>query len=92
MTAARYLLGALILLAAASMLSANRTMVEQAPLEIWRVAIAARDCLGDKMFYRDVEMQCSSPLSFADIRKLDMRADNRALSHANGVSVLKVGN
>ncbi len=92
MTAAKYMLGALALIATAAMLSGNRAMVEQAPLAMWRVAIAARDCISDEMIYRNIRMRCGTPLSFADLRKLEMRADNRTLGQTGGVEVLRAGN
>jgi hypothetical protein len=74
----KQILAALALLGLAGFLHLNFARVDQAPSAILRAAEAAGKCVGDKIFYGNLSLNCGSPVSFVDLRKLDMRSDNRA--------------
>jgi hypothetical protein len=79
MSATKYILGALGLLAIVSVMGTGRSSKPNAPLAIAALA-RSLSCIEDHLLYRGLVMSCDSSVAFADIRKLDMRADNHARS------------
>ncbi len=79
-TAFPYLLTAACLLGGVAALGKNHNSVSNAPYAIVAIAQQLASCAHDTVVYRSITIDCRSPVSFADIRKLDMRADNAARS------------
>jgi hypothetical protein len=86
--ALKQILAALALLGLAGFLHLNRAEVDQAPSAILRAADAARKCVEDKIIYGNLSLDCGTPVSFVDLRKLDMRSDNRAARQGTSITWL----
>lgn len=70
----------LILITVFALSTQNVQTIGNVPLAIVKLAEKVADCSGQKIRYKDLELDCKSAVSFSDIRKLDLRADNRARS------------
>ncbi len=80
MKATGYFLIVGLILVSVAVLSQNPRLVSNAPQEIVALARRISTCVDGSQRYRGIEFSCKTPVLFADIRKLDLRADNRARS------------
>ncbi len=92
MSASKYFLGAALVVGAVIYLSGNRDSFYNTMHAMQRLARQTEACVESHMIYRNLVLDCKSPVSFSDFRKLDMRADHRARSLAGGAKKIWITN
>jgi hypothetical protein len=77
-----YIAVSLFMIVVVAVLNKNETVLEEAPLAMVALAEKLSLCSASKGIYRGLGFTCDTPISFADVRKLDMRSDNRLRSRS----------
>jgi len=90
MAGIKYIFGGLSLFALAWYLGQHPEAPMNAITAMRQVTSEASQCVEDRMVYRDHVMSCDVPLAPADIRKLDLRADNRSRSNGSSQSIVQI--
>ncbi len=77
------ILAALVLLVLASVAHSHLGEINRSPLAMVRVVESVGKCVENKVVYGNMTLDCSTPLSYFDLRKLDMRSAHRAARKGN---------
>jgi len=88
----KQILIALVILGLVFVLNNSRAMVERSPLAMVRAVENAAKCAGDQILYRGLALSCRSPIAYVDMRKLDMRADNKRVGQSSGLVQIDIKN
>ncbi len=92
MSGMKYLFAGMAILALVGAFQHGQFRLEVTPHAMIQLANKKRKCVEQQLLYGKLTLDCASPIHFTDIRKLDMRSDNRSRGGAGAGKFVRVGN